>query len=88
MRACMCPHTTSNVGFSGTASNYLIFLQVYMNTSSLDVILFRTFSFELGEILTESLESSQGNGPIRHVETCPDFFSLQEYTQQNLLSKF
>jgi hypothetical protein len=30
----------------------------------------------------------QGNGPIRHVETCPDFFSLQEYTQQNTLSKF
>jgi hypothetical protein len=30
----------------------------------------------------------QGNGPIRHVETCPDFFSLQEYTQQNPLSKF
>jgi hypothetical protein len=29
-------------------------------------------------------------GPIRHVETCPDFFffSLQEYTQQNPLSKF
>jgi hypothetical protein len=31
----------------------------------------------------------QENGPIRHVETCPDFFfSLQEYTQQNPLSKF
>jgi hypothetical protein len=30
----------------------------------------------------------QGNGPIRHVETCPDFFSLQEYTQQDTLSKF
>jgi hypothetical protein len=30
----------------------------------------------------------QGNGPIRHVETCPDFFSLREYTQQNPLSKF
>jgi hypothetical protein len=31
----------------------------------------------------------QGNGPIRHVETCPDFFfPLQEYTQQNTLSKF
>jgi transcription elongation factor Elf1 len=30
----------------------------------------------------------QGNGPIRHVETCPDFFSLQEYIQQNPLSKF
>jgi hypothetical protein len=29
---------------------------------------------------------SQGNGPIRHIETCPDFFfSLQEYTQQNPL---
>jgi hypothetical protein len=34
------------------------------------------------------LLDSQGNGPIRHVETCPDFFSLQEYTQQNTLSKF
>jgi hypothetical protein len=32
---------------------------------------------------------SPGNGAIRHVETCPDFFfSLQEYTQQNPLSKF
>jgi hypothetical protein len=33
----------------------------------------------------------QGNGLIRHVETCPDvffFFSLQEYIQQNPLSKF
>jgi hypothetical protein len=27
----------------------------------------------------------QGNGPIRHIETCPDFFFLQEYTQQNPL---
>jgi hypothetical protein len=33
-------------------------------------------------------EDLQGNGPIRHVETCPVFFSLQEYTQQNPLSKF
>jgi hypothetical protein len=32
--------------------------------------------------------NSLGNGPIRHVETCPDFFLLQEYTQQNTLSKF
>jgi hypothetical protein len=31
----------------------------------------------------------QGNGPIRQVETCPDFFfSLQGYTKQNLLSTF
>jgi hypothetical protein len=36
-----------------------------------------------------SIYYSQGNGPIRHVETCPDFFfSLQEYTQRNPLSKF
>jgi hypothetical protein len=30
----------------------------------------------------------KGIGLIRHVETCPDLFSLQEYTQQNPLSKF
>jgi hypothetical protein len=38
--------------------------------------------------LAETQWNSQGNGPIRHVETCPEFFSLQEYTQQNPLSKF
>jgi hypothetical protein len=36
----------------------------------------------------KAVHALQGNGPIRHVETCPDFFSLQEYTQQNTLSKF
>jgi hypothetical protein len=36
----------------------------------------------------ELLSALQGNGQIRHVETCPDFFSLQEYTQQNTVSKF
>jgi hypothetical protein len=40
-----------------------------------------------GVIISDILDS-QGNGPIRHVETCPDFFLLQEYTQQNTLSKF
>jgi hypothetical protein len=36
-----------------------------------------------------SVYTSQGNGPIQHVETCPDFFfSPQECTQQNPLSKF
>jgi hypothetical protein len=30
---------------------------------------------------TADKQHLQGNGPIRHVETCPDFFfSLQEYT--------
>jgi hypothetical protein len=38
--------------------------------------------------VTMGVRNSQGNGPIRHVETCSDFFSLQEYTQQNPLSKF
>jgi hypothetical protein len=38
--------------------------------------------------LAKTVHALQGNGPIRHVETCPDFFSLQEYTQQNTLSKF
>jgi hypothetical protein len=38
--------------------------------------------------LTVHQWNSQKNGPIRHVETCPDFFTLQEYTQQNTLSKF
>jgi hypothetical protein len=40
-----------------------------------------------GKFVAEE-EDSQENGPIRHVETCPDFFSLQEHTQQNTLSKF
>jgi hypothetical protein len=39
-------------------------------------------------IVLSSYPVTDGNGPIRHVETCPDFFSLQEYTQQNPLSKF
>jgi hypothetical protein len=35
-----------------------------------------------------SLERWQGNSPIRQVEPALIFFPLQEYTQQNPLSKF
>jgi hypothetical protein len=56
-------------------------------TQEISTQLLETTSQVLIKIKGE-MQVSQGNGPIRHVETCPDFFSLQEYTQQNTLSKF
>jgi hypothetical protein len=41
------------------------------------VALFKNNVLEIGLYLRPQVKAySQGNGPIRHVETCPDFFFL------------
>jgi hypothetical protein len=64
---------------------------VFMNITRLEVDNIHSERLKFCSDLTSRplhSKNSQENGPIRHVETCPDFFSLQEYTQQNTLSKF